>query len=242
MGDVAPFLLYVLGACALGAFAIYGWWANKKRVEGLARFCLAKGWTFSESDYSLTARWTGEPFFHGRERQARAVVRGNVQRPVGSWPFVAFDYSYVTESSDGKGGRDKTTHRYAVCAVTLPTWLPALTLTPESVLTRLGNAVTGADVELESEDFNRRYRVLSPDRKFACDVLPPRTMEMLLARPTLHFRIEGRDVLCWESGGTTPATLLPRLATLTDFVAGIPDFVWHDYGSTGNAPRISPAP
>jgi hypothetical protein len=241
MGDVAPFLLYVLGAIVLGGFGIYRWWSNQKRVEALGRFCLAKGWQFSDSDYSLTARWTGEPFFHGSERKATAVVRGTVQRPAGAWPFVAFDYTYVTESSNGKGGRTKTTHRYAVCAVTLPTWLPALTLAPENVLTRLGNVVAGDDVELESEDFNRQYRVHAPDRKFASDVLPPRTMHMLLARPTLHFRIDGRDVLCWETGGTTPTTLLPRLATLADFVAGIPDFVWHDYGSADSAPRISPA-
>ena len=216
-------------------FGIYRWWRNQQRVEALGRFCLSKGWQFSAIDDSLTVRWSGEPFFEGRDRHARAVVRGMQHRPAGSWPFVAFDYTYVTESSDGRGHRKKTTHRFAICALTLPTWLPALTVTPENVLTRLGNTVSGDDIELESEDFNRKYRVQSPDRKFATDALPPRTMEMLLVRAAMHFHIDGQDVLCWESGGTTPLTLLARLATLADFVAGIPDFVWHDYGS--NAAR-----
>ncbi|MDX6286236.1 MAG: hypothetical protein QOG53_1721 [Frankiales bacterium] len=231
MTELGPFVLFGLGACLVGALGIYTWWRNQKRVEALGRFCLSKGWQFTSRDDSLCVRWMGEPFFQGRNRQARAVVRGVENRPSGSWPFVAFDYTYVTESSDGNGHKQSTTHRFAVCAVTLPTWLPALTLTPENVLSRIGNIVGGEDIELESEDFNRKYRVQSPDSKFASDVLPPRTMEMLLARPTLHFRIDGQDVLCWESGGTTPMSLLPRLATLTDFVAGIPDFVWHDYGS-----------
>jgi hypothetical protein len=234
MGDAAPYLLYVLGAIAIGAFGIYRYWRNQRRVEELGLFCLSKGWQFSPIDDSLTVRWTGDPFFEGKERHARAVVRGTLQRPAGSWDFVAFDYTYVTETHSSNGIKHRTTHRFAICAVTMPTWLPGLRVTPENVLTRLGNSVAGDDIELESEDFNRRFRVQCPDAKFACDVLHPRTMQMLLARPAMHFRVDGRDLLCWEDGGTTPATLIPRLATLADFVAGIPDFVWHDYGvSTG---------
>jgi hypothetical protein len=236
MGDAAPFLLFVLGGLAIAGLGIYRYWQNQKRVEELGLFCLSKGWQFSPIDDSLSARWMGEPFFEGKDRHARAVVRGSLQRPGGSGEFVAFDYTYVTETSGTNGSKHRTTHHFAICAVTLPTWLPALRVTPETVLTRIGNSVAGDDIEMESEDFNRRFRVQSPDRKFACDVLNPRTMHMMLARPALHFRVDGRDLLCWEPGGTTPATLLPRLATLTDFVAGIPEFVWHDYGVSTGAP------
>ena len=242
MPDATMVLLFVLFGLGSLAFGVYRYLRNAKRIEALAQFCLSKGWEFSHQDYSLVARWDGEPFFQGRARKARNVVRGTLTRPQGGWPFVAFDYTYVTDSTDSQGRRHSKTHRFAICAAELPTWLPGLRVTPENVLTRIGNVVAGDDIELESEDFNRRFRVQSPDRKFACDVLPPRTMQMLLHRPPLAFRIQGKDLLCWEPGDTTAVELLPRLATLADFAAGIPDFVWHDYGSADIAPRNSPAP
>ena len=215
-------VLLMLGALGVaGGIAAYGWYRNQKRIEALHAFCLSKGWDFAPSDDSLAFRWTDDPFDEGTDRHATSVVRGSVS----DRNFVAFDYRYVTQSTDSKGNTSRTTHRYAVCAVAIPTFLPEVRITPQS-----GHAFLGDDVELESEDFNRRYRVTAIDRKLACDVLSPRTMEMLLKRPTLHFRIAGTDVLCWEQGGTTPADLLVRTSRLAAFIAGIPAFVWRDHG------------
>jgi hypothetical protein len=224
--DVAQLVLMIGGVLIAGGLGIYGWYRNQKRIEALHAFCLSKGWGFAPSDDSLAFRWTGDPFDEGTDRHARAVVTGNL----GSGSFVAFDYSYVTQTTDGKGNTSRTTHRYAVCALAIPTYLPEVSITPENVMTRMGRAFGVDDIELESDDFNRRYRVTARNAKFASDVLSPRTMEMLLARPALHFRIAGTDVLCWEPGGTTPADLLARTSTLAAFVAGIPSFVWRDHG------------
>jgi hypothetical protein len=111
--------------------------------------------------------------------------------------------------------------------------LPGLELSPESLITRLGNAIGFDDVELESEDFNRRYRVHAQDPKFAYDVLNPRTMQALLARPALHMRLQGADAVSWSSGRLDPAELLAHLSTLQLVVAGIPSFVWSDHLSGG---------
>ena len=206
--------LLILGALGVAVgIGIYGWYRNQKRIEALHAFCLSKGWDFA-------------PFDEGTDRHATSVVHGTVS----DRGFVAFDYRYVTESTDSKGNTSRTTHHYAVCAVAIPTFLPEVRITPQSVLTRMGHAFLGDDVELESEDFNRRYRVTAINRKLASDVLSPRTMEMLLKRPSLHFRIAGSDVLCWEPGGTTPTDLLVRTSTLAAFISGVPSFVWRDHG------------
>ena len=86
------------------------------------------------------------------------------------------------------------------------------------------------DIELESEDFNRRYRVSARQPKFASDVLTPRTMQALLARPATAMRIDGNVLIGWESGQLEPVGLLSRLATLHALVDGIPGFVWKDHG------------
>jgi hypothetical protein len=226
-GFIALFLLVAAVAITI---AIYQWRRNQQRIEQLRQFSLGKGWQFVPSDDEYAVRWNCPPFFQGRSRHARDVITGTLGQGAAVRPFAAFDYSYVTDSSNGKTSSSQT-HRFAICALQLPTYLPVLCITPENALTRLGNVLTGDDIELESEDFNRRFKVQCPDAKFACDVLPPRTMQALLARTPLHFRIEGSDLLCWEPGVTTPAALLERLSALTTFVDGIPAFVWKDYGS-----------
>src|SRR4051794_5363370 len=223
------FVLFALAGVVVAVIAIYQWKRNQQRLAQLQQFCLAKGWQFVPSDDEYAARWECPPFFQGRNRHARDVITGTLGQGSSAKPFVAFDYSYVTDSSNGKS-RSSDTHRFAICALGLPTYLPSVTITPENALTRIGNVVTGDDIELESEEFNRRFQVQSRNAKFACDALPPRTMQALLARSPLHFRIQGCDVLCWEPGVTTPVALLERLSTLTAFVDGIPSFVWHDYG------------
>jgi hypothetical protein len=98
------------------------------------------------------------------------------------------------------------------------------------------------DVELESEDFNRRFRVKAHNPKFAYDVLSPRTMEALLARPPLHLRLLDLDAVCWENGKLQSADLPVRLSTLQALVAGIPSFVWTDHAlPTDNPAGGSPA-
>ena len=237
MGSGAFILVLLLVVALVAVVAALRWRANQERVQKLARFCLAKGWGFIARDDELTTRWRCPPFLEGRDRQARDVVTGTVGHPARR--FVAFDYSYVTDNSDGRGHRSSTKHRYAICALTASAYFPRLEVTPATVLTRIGNALTGDDIELESEAFNRRFRVRCPDPRFASDVLTPRTMQALLSRTPLHLRFEGTELLCWEAGVSTPVALLERLSTLERFVVGIPEFVWHDYGVTNSGTEPS---
>jgi hypothetical protein len=189
------------------------------------------GFTYAVEDDTWCDRWRTTPFGDGDHRKARNVITGTTA----SRPFAAFDYSYQTHSSNGKGGQSTTTHRYVVTSLQLPTYLPQLQVTPETFMTRLGNALGLDDIELESEDFNRHFRVHSRDRKFACDVLTPRTMQLLLAHPGLCWRIDGSDIVAWQDGRVSPAVVLAATSQLGHIVDGIPAFVWHDREIGGTA-------
>lgn len=217
-------LLPLLVLVVVGGIAWYGWQQAKKRREIFHSFALSQGWTWTGRDDQWTSRFQGDPFGEGDHRKAANVLQGSYR----GRQMVAFDYSYQTHSSNGQGGQSTQTHRYAVCVLQLPTWLPRFQLTPESFLGRVGTMLGMQDVELESEDFNRRYRVRCEDPKLAYDVLPPRTMELLLRRPALHLRLAGADALCWESGTHSPVQLLARLDTLAALIDGIPPYVWND--------------
>jgi hypothetical protein len=221
-----PFV-FVLGVAVFAAVGIWSYLRDQKRRQALQQFALAKSWTYVAEDDSLAVRWSGEPFGEGDRRRARNVLLGVEQ----GRPMVAFDYQYDTESTDSKGNRTRTTHHYSVVAVALPVPMPRLQVTPEGLFRRAAEALgVGTGVELESEDFNRRFNVSARNPKFASDVLTPRTMEALLAAPPTAWRIEGSDMLSWDSGTLVPVDVLARLSTMRRVVEGIPSFVWKDNG------------
>jgi len=229
MASPVPYLFF-LGIPAIGFAAYQSWRKDQRRRQALQTWAGKNGYSYTAEDDRWCERWNGNPFGEGDHRRAKNVITGSAKLP-----FSAFDYSYQTHSSNGKGGQTTTTHRYVVTSVQLPTFLPQLQVTPENLMTRLGNAFGLDDIELESEDFNRRFRVHARDRKFACDVLTPRTMQMLLSRPALSWRIEGSDVLAWQDGKLSPALCLATTSQLQDIVDGIPSFVWHDREMGGTA-------
>ena len=207
--------------------AVRSYRREQQRIASLAALALSKGWQFSAADpFGLTERWEGDPFGEGYDRVASNVLSGEV----GGRPAIAFDYEYKEDSRDSNGNRQTTTHHYAVCALAMPCPLPGLTVTPEGLFSRLGNLLGMQDIELESEEFNRTFRVRCRDPKLASDVLSPRTMQLLLSAGKMHFRFAGVDVVCWEDGSLYPTDVLNRLAVLSGVVAGVPEFVWKDHG------------
>jgi hypothetical protein len=229
----------LLPPLGLAAVAGAGWltlqWEQRHR-RALAALAEQRGWTFTASDDSWTAAFPGTPFGTGRRRRARNVLYGVVD----GRETVAFEYSFSTVSGDGNGNQQARTHRFAVAAVLLPEAVPTVELGPRTVLSRLASALGAGDVELESEDFHRRYRVAAHDPRFASDVLHPRTMEQLLAGAPAHPRLAGRDALTWDAGRQTPARVLHQLETLTAVVGGIPSYVWTDRGAGPRAPGAPP--
>ncbi|MDQ1704784.1 MAG: hypothetical protein QOF18_1150 [Frankiaceae bacterium] len=219
-------VLVALGVPLAAYLAYRSWQQEQKRKELLLQWATSNGWTFTEEDDSWCGRWNGAPFGLGDHRRARDVIAG----AAGTRTFVAFDYSYQTHSSDGKGNTTTTTHRYVVTAVRMPTALPDLQVTPESVFSRIGHVLGMSDIELESEDFNRRFRVHGPDPKFASDVLSPRTMQALLGCGDVSWRINGTDIIGWYDGKLDPTGVQSTMATLGTVIDGVPSFVWHDHG------------
>lgn len=209
------------------ALAVVAYKRNQARLQAIHSLCLSKNWQFRAADpFNLPDRWPGTPFDTGYDRRAKNVVTGEVN----GRPMIAFDYSYKTESRDSEGRTSTTTHPYAIYALGMPCALPELELAPEGVFGRLGTALGMQDIELESEDFNRKYRVRCPDAKLATDVLTPRTMELLLHVPKMRLRFAGGDVVCFEGGCINAAEILNRTTVMANILDGVPAFVWKDYG------------
>jgi hypothetical protein len=201
---------------------------HRKRVGELTAWAQANGWSYTEQADELTGRYLGAPFGQGFRRTARHVL----STTMAGRPVVAFEYSYKERRGSGKNRRT-VTFTFAVVATSTPASRPTLQVTHEHLGTRLLNAVGLDDLELESEEFNRTFRISASRRadsaKFAYDVLHPRTMEWMLADPRareLAFRFERSDILTWEDGRLQPDRAAWAASYLLDVVDRVPEFVW----------------
>ena len=139
--------------------------------------------------------------------------------------LVSFDYEYKTQTTNGKQTTTQV-HRFSVLGLSMGIFMPPLSVDPENFLERFVGRLTGNDIDLESEEFNRAFTVSCPDRKFASDVLHPQMMEFLLAHPQLGWRFEQDSMLVIARGRRTPAQIDATLAVMDGITDRVPEFVW----------------
>lgn len=234
---MSPGLLLVLALAAVVAVGVIAYRLDQKRRERLMQFALMRGWRYVAADPSLVERWPGEPFGRGDHRRASSVLTGTEA----GRPFTAFEYTYETHSTDSKGNRSTTTHRWMVCAVPMPAWLGTVQVVPETALDRMASVVgLASDIDLESEAFNRAFRVSASSPKLASDVLTPRTMEYLVSVDAEGWRTCGSDLVGFAQGRLDPAEVVKTCAVLGRVLDGVPSFVWKDAGAPGSG--YSPRP
>lgn len=211
------FFLLVPGFIALALYL------QHQRVKAIQAWAARTGWTYVGTDPSLVGRWRGQPFNAGHSRRVSELVIGRLA----GRQAISFAYRYTTGS-----GKNSSTHNFHVVAVPLPAYLPTLELTAEGVGAKLAKAFGGQDIEFESEDFNRAWRVEAGDAKFAHDVVHPRLMERLLRADArgVSLRVEGTDLLSWSSGSQQLDAIAGRLQVMCALVDAIPRFVWQDHG------------
>ena len=231
-------VLIVLLAVLVGGGLFYlNYIAAKRRRELFAGFAAQQGWAYLPSNNTLAGQWSGTPFQAGDNRQVRNVLSGAFN----GHQMVAFDYSYQTHSTDSHGRRTTTTHKFGVVVVQLPGALPHLEVTHEGIF---GGAVANAfgfrDIQFESEQFNRAFRVKADDERFGHAVVTPRMMELLLARGEIGWRIEGNSLVGWDKGAHNPTEIMNRLALLQQIAEQVPPYVWRDYA--GVDPRLRQPP
>jgi hypothetical protein len=102
-----------------------------------------------------------------------------------------------------------------------------LSVVPEGLAARLRSTFALPDVELESEEFNRRFEVRSSDRRFAGALLDARMMRWLLDEPAgPGFEVVDARLMVFRPRATTSLDDVARALELSDaFAERIPRVV-----------------
>ena len=186
--------LFPLLFLALGGLAIWlSYTMHKRRREAAVAFARSRDWSYTQQVPALTERWRSAPFGRGHSRKARNVLTGTFE----GQHVVSFEYQYTTGS-----GKNSSTWTYHVVALSLPTALPWLQLTPDGAGAAIAKLFGGQDIDFESRAFNEAWRVKAPPGQYAYDFIHPRMMDRLLARDAVgkSITVEGTDILLVVSG------------------------------------------
>ncbi len=225
--------LFLLFAVVAGAVALLAWYMGEKRRKALRAWADAHGLFFSEErEYGLDLRYPQLGVFgKGDNRYAYNMMRGSWN----SRALQAFDYHYETHSTDSKGRRTTNHHHFSAILLDSVVPLKPLFLRPEGFLDKVTEFFGFDDIDFESAEFSRKFYVKASDKKWAYDVIHPRTMEFLLGGPSFTIQFEtGRVLVCRDAlfGVDVFAQAVEVAAGLLD---RLPEYVIKQQQETGSA-------
>lgn len=247
-------ILAIIGVAALIIWAVAASIkAAAKRREEL--FLLAQNWGFQYLPDGLSEQWEGSfwenlvgsgpgsptvrflqnlngfrPFGEGEDWRIENLIYGRSNER----DLYAFDYSFVTEStttdSDGHTRTTRTTHHRGVILFRVQLYLPGLAIGRESFFSAIGRVFGVRDIEFESDEFNKRFRVMCENRQAAFDILHPQMMEYMMSLPDLDIQAGGPFVMVHSSRLYSASEISGVVVAINGFLDRIPEYFKQDRG------------
>ena len=208
-------VLIIMAVLALGAVA---WRQEVKRRQAVRAWVLRRHWHLApDKRRGWDREYPGIKLFgRGHSRSGRGVIKG-------AWherPVTLLDYTYVTGS-----GKNRQTHKYGVVILHCDFPTIPLQLRRENPLDKIGEFVGLDDIDFESAEFSRKFYVKSSDRKWAYDVIHPRTMEFLLQSPSFELEFGMAELAVYKRGWFAPDAYEQALDLAWGIYDRIPDYV-----------------
>lgn len=185
--------LFILAALVAIGVGIYKLVAAQKRREAFFRLANRLGFTYSREGPEGIVHLPFALFREGDGRGVENVLAGTVENR----PVRLFDYWYYDEHTDSDGDRHRSYERFSCATTTIAASGPPLVLKREGFLSRLADHAGFRDIELESEEFNRRYELKCDDRRFAVALVDARMIQWLLDHgEECRYEVVGDRLLC----------------------------------------------
>jgi hypothetical protein len=216
----------VAGVClAVGYFAQL---QKKKRVAALANIAAGVGFVFTRGDADHLVDMPFRLFNRGSRRTVECEM-GGVHNGVN---MRIFDYKYYESS-----GRNGQWYKFTCGLALFPAACPPLQITHQRFLGSLENLFGGHDIQFESDDFNKRFKITCEDQRFAFSLIDGKMMEWLSSAETFNnVEVVGPWVL-YTGARLEPNGWLGIGAWLDQFHAHIPNVVYSQYPGAEPAGR-----
>lgn len=214
-----PHLMIFVVIVIIAVAAITGYIYNKKRREAMAALAARLGLHFyPRKRRDLARRYSFlDKLRRGSNRYAYNILSGNYQ----GQEVMIFDYHYQVSSG-------KNTHHYnfSFFILGLPRSFPELVIDKEGFFSKVAQALGYDDIDFESHEFSRKFRVRSPNKKFAYDVCNAKMIEYLLSNSDLSIEIEGDVMAISFNSRLSPEYIEPNLNRLIKVRSLMPDYLF----------------
>ncbi|WP_084104570.1 hypothetical protein [Demequina sp. NBRC 110056] len=223
----------IIGVVAIAtgmAWAIADGVRAARQRDAYATFAAEHGWDYLASSHEYGGRFRAYPFAEGIQRRQESVVRGDFSG------VRCASFTHVYEESSNRDGEVRIPVAHQVTLAELPVALPRLDIVPETLGAQVAKRLGGRDVDVESHEFNARWRVIADDARYAHAVLDPRMIERLLSPDAwgAAIRIEGGAVYTWTPGRQGVDALAKSLGLVAGIARRIPPHVLREYRERGH--------
>ena len=164
-------------------------------------------------------------FSNGSSRRILPAMVGSDS--AGSNWFL-FDYQYTVSS-----GKSSHTHHFSVVVVQAKLAFPTMSLAPENVGFSVGKFFGMRELQVESEEFNKRYFIKTADEKMSLDLLHPVAIEALLKQPPYEWQMAGPFVMIHLDHHISGSEYEGLMSCVQEFLNQVPTYYRQDYGATG---------
>ena len=171
-------MTWLLVVVVVAAALANAWWRLRRRASRQRRLmllCDRAGLAFEPVDLHADTAWLPFPMFGAARHRTENVVWD----PNAGDEVRAFDFWYREETEERSLGNR---HHLTCAVVPIRSSCPHLRVVPRDLASGL-DAASGHEVHLELDAFDRRFRVLTEDPRFAVAFLDQRVMEAFLALP-----------------------------------------------------------
>lgn len=218
-------LLFIGGVILVGVFAYLGHLQAKKRREAFQ--LLAQQWGFRfypDKDFSFADRYSFlDHMDDGHKRYAYNRLSGEVD----GGGVNIFDYHYETYSRDSKGRRTTNHHHFSIFTLELPQRFPELNIEREGFFSKIGQALGFDDIDFESMEFSKRYKVKSQDKKFAYDFCNAQMIDYLLRQRDLIIEVDGNTLALTFKGKLAIEQIRPNFERLQQIRSLMPNYLFN---------------
>lgn len=221
--------IFILIALIAVAVLVYTVVRTARRRDAALSLAKSLGLQYSKGDPLDLVHRPHRLFRKGDRQRIDTTVHGEIK----GRQIALCDYVYTEVTRDAQGKTSQRDYRFSLCLLALAQSLPWIEVTPESLGRRFLNVIgVGNDVQFESDEFNREFKVLTADRDFAFTLIDPGMIEWLLARVRdCHLEIAGDQLvlatreLPWEQMGSLAETVM-------EFEGRIPPLAMERYGGS----------
>jgi hypothetical protein len=214
--------LIIAAVVAVAALLIYANVVQKrKRREAFLLLSTKLGLRYDIDDPFDTVDLPFDLFHRGNRQSVFNMLSGDAS----GIRVRLFDYEYVVYSTDAQGHSTSSTYRFSCALGEIDADCPHLVVEHESLLSGLSRHLGFHDIEFESEEFNKAFKIQSDEKKFAFAMIDARMMQWLLDEGgACNYEVIGPLVLCYHNR-VKPAEYENMFEVLRRFHAHVPSVV-----------------